>query len=227
MPNFTLNIPEKQMFAQDYEAYYKYGFVRPFNLSAGSRVRFEIVRVFDGGLYLLMDMHHLVTDGVSVDIFLHQLCAELDGQEIQPEEYTYYDYAADETLTVGADDFFAGRMALSDEATQSIPDVYGENLNHSEKSVSVKTNIKAVKDFALKLGITPAEVYLAAGYITFSRFVCADTVIPKALRTSSGGQQRISVIPFCMRITRLRALRQSSISILVSHMPIRTKPKSR
>ena len=67
-------------------------------------------------------------------------------------------------------------MALSDEAAQIIPDVYGENLPNSEKSVSVKTDIKAVKDFVLKLGVTPAEVYLAAGYITFSRFVCADSV---------------------------------------------------
>ena len=112
-----------------------------------------------------------------MDIFLQQLCAKLDGHDIEHEEYSYYDYAADERMTEGADDFFAGRMALSDEATQIIPDVYGDNLKHSEESVSVKTDIKAVKEFALKNGATPAEIYLAAGYITFSRFVCDDTVL--------------------------------------------------
>ena len=77
------------MSLQDYDAYCEDGFVRPFDLSEGPLVRFEIVRA--GGLYLLMDMHHLVTDGASIDIFLHQLCAKLDGQDIEPEEYTCYD----------------------------------------------------------------------------------------------------------------------------------------
>lgn len=190
IPDFTLEIPEKEMSAQDFESYCKEGFVRPFNLSEGPLVRFEIVKVSDGGLYLLIDMHHLVTDGASIDIFLHQLCAKLDGQEIEREEYSYYDYAADERMTEGADDFFAGRMALSDEATQIIPDIYGENLTHSEGSVSVRTDIKAVKEFALKNGVTPAEIYLAAGYITFSRFVCDDTV---SILTISNGRSNMKI----------------------------------
>ena len=190
IPDFTLDIPEKEMSAQDFESYRKEGFVRPFNLSEGPLVRFEIVSVFDGGLYLLIDMHHLVTDGASIDIFLHQLCEKLDGQEIEREEYSYYDYAGDERMTEGADDFFAGRMALSDEATQIIPDVYGENLTHSEDSVTVRTDIKAVKEFALKNGATPAEIYLAAGYITFSRFVCNDTV---SILTISNGRSNMKI----------------------------------
>ena len=190
IPNFRLEIPEKEMSPQDYEAYCKEGFVRPFNLSEGPLVRFEIVKVFDGGLYLLMDMHHLVTDGVSIDIFLHQLCAKLDGQDLEHEEYSYYDYAADERMTKGADEFFAWRMALSDEATQIIPDVYGENIKNSEDSVSVKTDIKAVKEFAIKHNATPAEIYLAAGYITFSRFVCDDTV---SIMTISNGRSNMKI----------------------------------
>jgi len=188
IPGFTLDIPEKEMTHEDYESYRKEGFVRPFDLAEGPLVRFEIVRA--DGLYLLMDMHHLVTDGASVDIFLQQLCAKLDGHDIEHEEYSYYDYAADERMTEGADDFFAGRMALSDEATQIIPDVYGDNLKHSEDSVSVKTDIKAVKEFALKHSATPAEIYLAAGYITFSRFVCDDTV---SIMTISNGRSNMKI----------------------------------
>ena len=188
IPDFTLDIPEKEMSAQDYASYCKEGFVRPFNLAEGPLVRFEIVK--SDGLYLLIDMHHLVTDGASVDIFLHQLCAKLDGHDIEREEYSYYDYADDERMTEGADEFFAGRMALSDEATQIIPDIYGNNLTHSEDSVSVRTDIEAVKDFALKNGATPAEIYLAAGYITFSRFVCNDTV---SIMTISNGRSNMKI----------------------------------
>lgn len=188
IPNFVLEIPVKEMSAQDYGNYRKEGFVRPFNLSEGPLVRFEIVKA--DGLYLLVDMHHLVTDGASVDIFLHQLCAKLDGHDIEKEAYSYYDYAAEESLSDGADEFFAGRIALSDEATQVIPDVYGENLKHSEESVSVKTDIEAVKEFALKNGATLAAIYLAAGYITFSRFVCDDTV---SILTISNGRSNMKI----------------------------------
>ena len=81
-------------------------------------------------------------------------------------------------------------MALSDEATQIIPDVYGDNLKHSEESVSVKTDIEAVKEFALKNGVTPAEIYLAAGYITFLRFVCDDIV---SILTTSNGRSNMKI----------------------------------
>ena len=60
IPDFTLEIPELEMSAQDYEAYCKEGFVRPFNLAEGPVVRFEIVRAEN--LYLLMDMHLLLTE---------------------------------------------------------------------------------------------------------------------------------------------------------------------
>jgi hypothetical protein len=101
---------------------------------------------------------------------------KLDGLAIEKEDYSYYDYASTDSMTDGAYEFFAGRMTLSDESTQIITDVYGENIPHSEASVSVTTDIRVVREFALKSGATPAEIYLVAGYITFSRFVCNDTV---------------------------------------------------
>ena len=57
---------------------YKQEFVRPFNLSKGPLYRMEIVET-EACVYLLMDVHHLVADGASVDIMLRQLCSAMEG----------------------------------------------------------------------------------------------------------------------------------------------------
>ena len=45
------------------------------------------------GLYLFTDFHHLVFDGRSYDIFISQLTRILDGKDLAPESYSYFDYA--------------------------------------------------------------------------------------------------------------------------------------
>lgn len=187
IPDFTLDIPMLEMTEEELEKY-KAQFVRPFDLAKGPALRFEIVRT--DTLNLLMDIHHLIADGSSLDLFFSQLCRALDGKEIEKEQYTYYDYAAEEKITPEAEAFFAGRMAQMEDATRLIPDVYGEDLPHTEKSTSVHTDFAAVKAFAHRQGLTPAAVYLAATYITYGRYVCEDTV---AIATISNGRSNLKI----------------------------------
>lgn len=187
IPNFTLEIPRLEMSRKEFAAY-REKFVRPFKLDEDPLIRFEIVQA--DSLYLLLDIHHLISDGVSTDIFLSQLCVALDGKEIEAETYSYYDYAKDECLLSDTEKFFAERMALSEDATQLLPDVYAENPEHNESTVKVPSNFAAVKEFAKKIGVTPAAVYLAASYIVFSRFVCEDTV---TIATISNGRGNLLI----------------------------------
>ena len=68
--------------------------------------------------------------------------------------------------------------------------MYDESLPHSEKLVSVPTDIAAVKEHARKLSVTPAAVYLAAAQLTFGRYVCEDTA---AIATISGGRRNLKL----------------------------------
>ncbi|MBP5498855.1 MAG: amino acid adenylation domain-containing protein, partial [Muribaculaceae bacterium] len=185
--DITLEIPVREMSAAEFEDYKK-TFVRPFDLEKGPCVRFEIVKTDD--LILLADMHHLVSDGASVDIFITQLSQALDGTDPKKEDYTYYDFVSEEEITPETEKFFEQQMAEVEEPTQLIPDVFKEHLPHTQKSVSVPTDIKAVREFALKNGITPAAVYLAACYTTFGRYVCEDTV---SIVTVSNGRNNMKV----------------------------------
>ena len=187
IPGVKLEIPILKMTEAELEAH-KTAFVKPFDLAEGPCLRFEIVET--DGLNLLVDMHHLVGDGASMDLFFEQLCQALDGKAIEKEQYSYYDYVADEKIAPEAEDYFAGRMAEISEATELIPDIFREGLPHTEKSVSVPTDISAVKAFAQQNGVTPAAVYLAASYIAYSRFVCEDTV---AIATISNGRSNLNI----------------------------------
>ena len=106
IPDFRLEIPVSRMSPEEFEKR-KREFARPFDLEHGPAVRFEIVRA--DALYLLMDMHHLVCDGASIDIFTNQLCQALDGQMPEQERYSYYDFAAEEAIAPETSAFSSSR----------------------------------------------------------------------------------------------------------------------
>ena len=60
------------------------GLVRPFDLSKGA-CRFRIIRS-DGALFLFMDFHHIVLDGMSLKIIARDIGAAYDGRGVEPEE---------------------------------------------------------------------------------------------------------------------------------------------
>ena len=55
----------------------------------------SIVEV-DDTLNLMLDFHHLIFDGTSLDIFINELNAAIEGEKPTSESYTYYDYVATE-----------------------------------------------------------------------------------------------------------------------------------
>lgn len=185
--DFEPEIDVKEMSAEEF-ASYRTGFVRPFSLTSEPLARFEIISA--DRLYLFMDIHHLITDGASIDIFMRQLCTCLDGEEIEKEDFTYFDYIADEKITPETEKFFEERMADCEEATRLIPDVFEEGRSHSEGIVSVRTDLNAVSRFAAENGVTPAAVYLAAEYIACSRYVCEDSA---AITTISNGRSNMRI----------------------------------
>ena len=163
---------------------YKSSFVKPFDLHSVP-ARFEIVKA--RGIYLFVDIHHLIGDGYSFDIFIKDLCALLNDEKITAEKNTYFDYGQDQKINPDDEKYFDSRMTVS-EATALIPDVFDDNLPHNEAQVEITTNLKAVTKFCTKIGITPAAIYLAATCLTASRFVCEDFA---AIATISNGRSRV------------------------------------
>lgn len=68
-------------------------FVKPFNLEQAPLIRLAIARVNKGTCYLLWDMHHIISDGVTNDILLHDLIKLYNNEPIGPIKLQYKDFS--------------------------------------------------------------------------------------------------------------------------------------
>ena len=68
--------------------------LRPFDLATGKLLRVMLIRTGDDESLLLVSMHHIVTDGWSMDVFGRELQAAYQGQELPDLAIQYGDFAA-------------------------------------------------------------------------------------------------------------------------------------
>ncbi|TCI84360.1 non-ribosomal peptide synthetase, partial [Tenacibaculum sp. M341] len=68
-------------------------FVRPFNLKEEYPFRVGIVNLSEGGYILLIDMHHIVSDGVSHGILMNDFIRLYQGEDLPELSLQYTDYA--------------------------------------------------------------------------------------------------------------------------------------
>jgi len=153
---------------------FKADFLKPFNLSEGPLFRASVVRT-GKGLFLFTDFHHLVFDGRSLDVFMSEFCAAMDGVEPVAETYSYFDYAADQKAAEGGKEFaaseafFQEQMAGCEGASGILPD--REKGEEAGSAASLVLPLKT--DFTkrcLDLGISPASYCLAAAYLAVGTF---------------------------------------------------------
>ncbi|WP_366592772.1 plipastatin non-ribosomal peptide synthetase PpsC [Bacillus subtilis] len=68
-------------------------FIKPFDLSQAPLFRAQIVKVSDERHLLLVDMHHIISDGVSVNILIREFGELYNNRKLPPLRIQYKDYA--------------------------------------------------------------------------------------------------------------------------------------
>jgi amino acid adenylation domain-containing protein len=69
-------------------------FFRPFDLSRAPLLRVGLLPLLEGRDYLLVDMHHIISDGSSMEILAREFRALFSGESLSPLTVQYKDYAA-------------------------------------------------------------------------------------------------------------------------------------
>ncbi len=67
-------------------------FVKPFDLSKAPLLRAGLVKLKNDIYILMFDMHHIISDGVSMEILLREFSALYEGKELKPLQFQYRDY---------------------------------------------------------------------------------------------------------------------------------------
>ena len=89
-PEFDVEEIEKG--DQDIETLVR-NFIRPFDLSSAPLIRAGLVKLRTDESLLLIDMHHIVSDGVSSNILVQDFFGYYQGLEPAPLSFQYKDYA--------------------------------------------------------------------------------------------------------------------------------------
>ncbi len=192
-----VEVPITEMSAEQLSDY-KNEFVRPFNLQKAPLYRFEVVKA-GAAVALLMDVHHLLFDGGSADLFIRQLCSVLDGAPAEKERYTYLDFVADQQKAEEGDafrasqQFFAEKLATCEGASE-IPADNRQGGSPEETGfigeAVCPTDLGKAAAFCRQHEITPAHLFLAATAYVVSRYTNNREVY---LSTVSSGRSNLKI----------------------------------
>ena len=153
----------------------KDNFARPFDLFEGPLYRFEIYSTTDKTV-LLMDVHHILFDGTSVNLFINELLDEYDDVNDAGEVSSGFDFILDEKELEGSEkylkakEFFEDRLADTEDVTSIEPDISGSKELGSLKEVSVQINKEDIFEFSKRNSITPNSLFLSSSLLTLSKF---------------------------------------------------------
>ena len=97
-------IHKKVEFNVDYEELSRYSeeliktevdkFIKPFDLSKAPLIRVKFIRLKDNKSLLMLDMHHIISDGTSIGIIMEEFTKLYKGESLEPLKLQYKDYAA-------------------------------------------------------------------------------------------------------------------------------------
>ena len=168
----------KNMTEEELESH-KLEFTRPFNLAKGPLYHFEVIQT-GRKVWLLMDVHHLVFDGASMDIFLHQLCDLLDGKPVEAEDMDYASFVVAEKEATGgsayqaAQAWFQSRLANCEGVTEIPSDLSNPIDKGTVGIVNTEIDIQSIDHFCRQHHITGSHLTLAATFYALSRFANND-----------------------------------------------------
>lgn len=149
--------------------------VKPFKLEGGRLYRLEIF-VTPQAKYLFVDLHHILADGNSYDIFFEELNRAYKGEKLKVETYSGFDVAVSEEHEIAGgasgkaieyyDSIFAG------VETESLP-IFDEKNGESAKGLlsrRLEISPDEAKGLCERLGITPNTLFTGIFGIVAARF---------------------------------------------------------
>ncbi|MBO4362344.1 MAG: amino acid adenylation domain-containing protein [Paludibacteraceae bacterium] len=188
-----LTVDSRELKESDLEAY-RAEFVRPFNLSKDLLCRFSIVRT-EQALYLYCDIHHLVCDGASYDVFFNELCTLLDGGTIDREMCSYAQFVADEQAAVAGEEYAAAKQFFHSQLAEveGVTELAADITNPKDGEIGqvyAPIDLPAAERLAQTAEVTLAGVTLAAVFYTLARFANADEL---CITTISNGRSNLKM----------------------------------
>ncbi|MCP4213912.1 MAG: amino acid adenylation domain-containing protein [bacterium] len=200
------------------------GFVAPFDLSQAPLMRVALLEVANGGRVLLMDMHHIITDGISQEILTREFGQLYAGVDLEPLVLQYKDYAVwlaredqVEEMT-RQENFWLTQFALLPPVLQ-LPADFPRPEPRSTQGAFIgfflgEEKTAGLKEIAAETGATLFMVLLALFNIFLARLSGSEDIVVGTSTAGRGHENVRSVVGMFVKTLALRNYPVSGASFL-------------
>jgi tyrocidine synthetase III len=193
-------------------------FVRPFDLGSAPLLRAAVVESGPSKHALIVDMHHIIADGISVDIMLDELFRLYRGETLEPPAIQYRDYAAwqlarSESKAVQAQGAYWAKLFEGEVPVLDLPTDFPRRAVQSFDGdvVAFKVSpavVEGMKALARECGATLHMTLLAAYTLLLSKYAGQDDIV---VGTPVAGRNHASV--------------QRAVGMFVNTLAMRNQPR--
>lgn len=147
--------------------------IRPFNILEENLYRLEVYTCQDT-TWLLMDVHHIAFDGGSLGAFRRDLERAYQGDDLEKEAFTAYDYALYNQAWQQSSEYVQAEAHFTEVMEGAEAVQYPVSIGKTEKKGLQKTRVdvprKALKAYARKMGVTESSFFMTAVMQVLHRF---------------------------------------------------------
>jgi len=161
-------------------------FNTPFDLSKAPLFKARLVNMDNNKSFLMISMHHIISDGASLSIIVDDLCKLYNGKDLSDIQIEYKDYSVWENKKIKnnslktSEDFwlnqFSDEIPVLNMPTKSRPSVQSFEGNKINLKID-KLHTEKLNILAKELGITPYMLFLAAYYILLYKYTSQNDII--------------------------------------------------
>ena len=183
--NFKLNIIDNADF-KNIDNIFK-EFVKPFDLSHAPLFRAQFIKFTNDKSALFLDIHHIISDGVSMNIFTDELCKLYNDEKLPKIDITYKDFAEFENNMLTSKNLKDAEQYWLNQFKDEIPMLnFPTNYlrpavkNFEGKKVYSTINsdtTKQIEELSKDLKITPYMILLSCYYILLSKYTSQEDII--------------------------------------------------
>ncbi|WJM07716.1 non-ribosomal peptide synthetase [Paenibacillus sp. PK1-4R] len=189
-------------------------FIRPFDLAKPPLLRAELVELAADRYLLMFDMHHIISDGVSMDVFVEELVRLYGGESLEPLHIQYKDYAVwqqsdEQKVQLKREeaywlDRYQGELPVLEMPTDYPRPAVQSYEGHTLTSFVDEATNEGLKQLAAQRGATLYMVLLAAYTVLLHKYTGQDDLI---VGTSIAGRTHGDMQPLIGMFVNTLAIR--------------------
>ncbi|MFF2290596.1 amino acid adenylation domain-containing protein [Peribacillus butanolivorans] len=156
-------------------------YIEPFDLVKGPLFRVKVI-VSTNESYLFLDIHHSISDGGSVGIFIKELCEYYTGIELGELEHQYKDYSEWINNRSIEEERKYWLNQLSDIEVMNLPTDFERQKIRSSKARILQRKLnecskREIEEFARENGVTEYMVFMSALMIALSKLSNQEDIV--------------------------------------------------